>query len=62
MTPVPSFNKCCALSNFLFKTLIFAFLLQNAFSERNLFLNTLELYLVERHVFRPKNRAILNMA
>ena len=46
MTLVPNFNKCCALSHFYSK---------NVFSERKLFLNTFELYLLERYVFRQKS-------
>ena len=63
MTPAPNLNKCCALSIFFYsKTLLFAFLLKNAFSERKLFLNSLELYLHERHIFRQKHCAVLKMA
>ena len=62
MTPVPHVNKLCALTNLYSKTKIFALLHENAFSERKLFLNTLQLYLLERHVFWEKNHSILNMA
>ena len=64
MIPVPNFNKRDANSNFLFKNIVFCFHFysKNAFSERNLSLNTLELYLLEKHVFRPNNRTILSMA
>ena len=56
MTPVPHVNKLCALTNLYSKTLIFALLHENAFSERKLFLNTLQFYLLERHVFRQKKK------
>ena len=52
ITPCPNFNKCCALSHL--KHFFFHFYSKNAFSERKLFLNTFELYLLERHVTMQK--------
>ena len=56
MTPVPNFNNFCALSNFYLKHCFLHFYSKNAFSKRKLlvFPNTLELDILERHVFRPK--------